>query len=74
MMPEAARATPRLHKADLHMLAVFMTVVECGGFAAAQVTLNVGQSTISRQIGDLETRLYSATIWMAGARQSGWQY
>ena len=50
-------ATPRLHKADLHMLAVFMTVVECGGFAAAQVSLNVGPSTISRQIGDLERRL-----------------
>ena len=49
--------TPRLHKADLHLLAVFMTVVECGGFAAAQVTLNVSQSTISRQIGDLEKRL-----------------
>ena len=57
MMMEAARAIPRLHKADLHMLAVFMTVVECSGFAAAQVTLNVGQSTISRQIGDLERRL-----------------
>ncbi|MDE0058880.1 MAG: LysR family transcriptional regulator [Defluviicoccus sp.] len=39
------------------MLAVFMTVVECGGFAAAQVALNVGQSTVSRQIGDLERRL-----------------
>ena len=49
--------TPRLHKADLHLLAVFMTVAECGGFAAAQVALNVGQSTISRQIGDLEKRL-----------------
>ena len=34
-----------------------MTVAECGGFAAAQVALNVGQSTISRQIGDLEMRL-----------------
>ena len=50
-------ATPRLHKADLHLLAVFMTVAECGGFAAAQVTLNVSQSTISRQIADLEMRL-----------------
>ena len=49
--------TPRIHKADLHLLAVFMTVAECGGFAAAQVTLNVSQSTISRQIGDLERRL-----------------
>ena len=55
--PAGAPITPRLHKADLHMLAVFMTVVECGGFAAAQVALNVGQSTISRQISDLERRL-----------------
>ena len=50
MLPAGATTTPRLHKADLHMLAVFMTVAECGGFAAAQVALNVGQSTISRQI------------------------
>ena len=52
-----ATTTPRLHKADLHLLAVFATVVECGGFAAAQVALNVSQSTVSRQIGDLERRL-----------------
>ena len=57
MTAPTVTTTPRLHKADLHMLAVFMTVAECGGFAAAQVALNVGQSTISRQIGDLETRL-----------------
>ena len=56
-MPLDAPTIPRLHKADLHMLAVFMTVTECGGFAAAQVALNVGQSTISRQISDLEKRL-----------------
>ena len=55
--PPSATTTPRLHKADLHLLAVFMTVAQCGGFAAAQVALNVGQSTISRQIGDLERRL-----------------
>ena len=55
--PPDAVTIPRLHKADLHLLAVFTTVVECGGFAAAQVSLNVGQSTISRQIGDLERRL-----------------
>ena len=55
----ASRTTPigRLSKTDLHLLAVFMTVVENGGFAAAQVTLNVGQSTVSRHIGDLEKRL-----------------
>ena len=56
MTPPATSSVPRLHKADLHLLAVFMTVAECGGFAAAQVALNVSQSTISRQIGDLETR------------------
>jgi DNA-binding transcriptional LysR family regulator len=32
-------------------------VVETGGFAAAQVALNLGQSTVSRHMGDLETRL-----------------
>ena len=53
----SASSIPRLQRADLHLLAVFMTVVQCGGFAAAQVALNVGQSTISRQIGDLERRL-----------------
>ncbi len=57
MAPSSATVAPRLHKADLHLLAVFMTVAECGGFAAAQVALNVGQSTVSRQIGDLEKRL-----------------
>ena len=55
--PASVTTTPRIHKADLHLLAVFMTVAQCGGFAAAQVALNVGQSTISRQIGDLERRL-----------------
>ena len=53
----SATATPGLHKADLELLAVFMTVAQCGGFAAAQVALNVSQSTISRKIGDLERRL-----------------
>ena len=57
MDPPSTPSTPRLHKADLHLLAVFMMVAECGGFAAAQVALNVSQSTISRQIGDLEKRL-----------------
>ena len=52
-----ANSTPRLYKADLHLLAVFMTVAQCGGFAAAQVAMNVSQSTISRKIGDLERRL-----------------
>ena len=52
-----ATATPGLHEANLHLLAVFMTVAQCGGFAAAQVALNVSQSAISRKIGDLERGL-----------------
>lgn len=42
---------------DLRLLRVFRTVVESGGFAAAELALNVGRSTISKQIKDLETRL-----------------
>jgi DNA-binding transcriptional LysR family regulator len=34
-----------------------MTVTEVGGFSAAQVILNVSQSTISTQMANLETRL-----------------
>lgn len=48
---------PALSKADMHLLYVFGTVVEARGFSAAQITLNVSASTISRQITDLETRL-----------------
>ncbi len=44
-------------RAELRLLKVFATVVECGGFSAAQVALNVGQSTISTQMADLEARL-----------------
>ena len=47
----------QLAKADLHLLSVFATVAEVGGFSAAQATLNVSASTISRQIANLETRL-----------------
>ena len=42
---------------DLKLLRVFKTVVECGGFSAAEVELNIGRSAISRQMSDLETRL-----------------
>ena len=48
---------PRLDQVDLRLLGVFTTVVECGGFSAAQVELNVGQSTISAQMADLEAKL-----------------
>ncbi len=46
-----------LSKADLHLLYVFVTVVDARGFSSAQIELNVSPSTISRQISDLELRL-----------------
>ena len=47
----------QLHDVDLKLLKVFNTIVKCGGFSAAQATLNVAQSTISEQMAHLETRL-----------------
>lgn len=42
---------------DLRLLRVFKTVVDCGGMAAAELELNIGSSTISRHVKDLEVRL-----------------
>jgi DNA-binding transcriptional LysR family regulator len=42
---------------DLRLLRVFKAVAACGGFAAAELELNINRSTISRHIKDLETRL-----------------
>ncbi len=42
---------------DLRLLRVFRTVVDCGGMAAAELELNIGTSTVSRHVKDLETRL-----------------
>jgi DNA-binding transcriptional LysR family regulator len=42
---------------DIRLLRVFKSVVDCGGMAAAELELNIGTSTISRHIKDLETRL-----------------
>lgn len=42
---------------DLHLLRLFVSVVESGGFSAAQGELGIGQSTISTQMAKLETRL-----------------
>ncbi|HLA31907.1 MAG TPA: LysR family transcriptional regulator [Pseudomonas sp.] len=47
----------QLRDLDLQLLRLFITVVECGGFSAAQGELGVGQSTISTQMAKLETRL-----------------
>jgi len=44
---------------DLRLLRVFTTIVECGGFSAAQTELNISQSTISNHMIALEERLRS---------------
>lgn len=46
-----------LDGADIRLLRVFMTIVESGGFAAAQGELNLSLSTISAHVASLETRL-----------------
>ncbi len=47
----------QLSDMDLRLLQVFKAVVECGGMAAAELELNIGTSTVSRHVKDLETRL-----------------
>ena len=42
---------------DLRLLQVFKAVAECGGLSAAELELNIGTSTVSRHMKDLETRL-----------------
>jgi DNA-binding transcriptional LysR family regulator len=44
-------------EADIRLLRIFVKVVEAGGFSAAQIELNVGQSTISTHMASLEERL-----------------
>ncbi len=46
-----------IQQADLRLLRVFQTIAQSGGIAAAEMVLNVGRSTISRQLADLELRL-----------------
>src|SRR6187402_1443668 len=47
----------QLGDADLRLLDVFRKVVDCGGLAAAELDLNIGISTVSRHLKELETRL-----------------
>jgi len=46
-----------LSDVDIRLLRIFVTVTECGGFAASELELNIGRSTISKHISDLETRI-----------------
>lgn len=47
----------QLHDPDLHLLRLFVTVAEAGGFSAAQGVLGLSQPTISQRMAQLETRL-----------------
>lgn len=47
----------QVHDLDLQLLRLFVCVVECGGFSAAQGELGLSQSSISQQMAKLETRL-----------------
>jgi len=42
---------------DLRLLRLFVTIVESGGLSAAESRLNIGRSTISTHLSDLEIRL-----------------
>lgn len=46
-----------LHTTDLKLLRVFLKVVECDGFSAAQMELGLDLSTISNQMATLEKRV-----------------
>ncbi|WP_175717699.1 LysR family transcriptional regulator [Burkholderia anthina] len=47
----------RLRDMDVQLLRLFVTIVESGGFSAAQGTLGMAPSTISTQMAKLETRI-----------------
>jgi DNA-binding transcriptional LysR family regulator len=42
---------------EIRLLRIFKALVECGGLAAAELELNIGRSTVSRHLKDLEERL-----------------
>jgi DNA-binding transcriptional LysR family regulator len=47
----------QLADVDIRLLRIFRVVAEAGGISAAELELNIGRSTISRHLKDLETRL-----------------
>lgn len=47
----------RLSDVDIRLVRIFITVTECSGFAASELELNIGRSTISKHISDLELRV-----------------
>lgn len=56
-MARKINKAPQLTNFDIRLIKVFRTVVECGGFSAAEVELNISRSAISISMSDLEERL-----------------
>jgi DNA-binding transcriptional LysR family regulator len=57
----------RLDTIDLRLLRVFITLVDAGGFAGAQIALNLSQSTLSTHLADLEKRV-GGTLCVRGRK------
>jgi DNA-binding transcriptional LysR family regulator len=47
----------RLDNIDIRLLRVFVTLADSGGFAGAQITLNLSQPTLSTHLAELEKRI-----------------
>ncbi|MBP2312662.1 LysR family transcriptional regulator [Azospirillum soli] len=56
-MSKQPRPLTGVNDADIRLLRVFKTVVECEGFSAAEVELNISRAAISLHMADLERRL-----------------
>ncbi|WP_215777609.1 LysR family transcriptional regulator [Paludibacterium sp. B53371] len=57
----------RLDNFDIRLLRLFVCIVDCGGFSAAQPKLGLSQSAISTKMNDLETRL-GLTLCLRGRK------
>jgi len=47
----------RISDVDMRLLRVFVVIVDCGGLSAAESQLNIGRSSISVSLAELESRL-----------------
>ena len=52
-----ARDSQAVGNVDIRLLRIFLTVCECNGLSASEFELNIGRSTISKCISDLEASL-----------------
>lgn len=56
--PVSRKAFKRaINDVDIRLLRIFLTVVDCGGFSAAEIPLGISRSAVSKHIADLEMRL-----------------